>query len=65
MGFDHGSAFMAFDKAVRCLNQRFKDKFFIVDGTLLGCVRSDDFIHNDYDIDFGMWIEDYEPFDSG
>jgi hypothetical protein len=45
---------------VACLNESFRDRFFVIDGTLLGLVRSGDFIDGDYDIDFGMWIDDYD-----
>lgn len=34
-------------------------KFFLVSGTFLGCIREKNFISNDYDIDVGIWEEDY------
>ncbi|WP_172663967.1 hypothetical protein [Campylobacter ornithocola] len=33
--------------------------FFLVSGTFLGCIREGDFIGHDYDIDIGIWSEDY------
>ncbi|MBF7042043.1 LicD family protein [Campylobacter volucris] len=33
--------------------------FFLVSGTFLGCIRESDFIGYDYDIDIGIWSEDY------
>lgn len=33
--------------------------FFLVSGTFLGCIRDSDFIGYDYDIDIGIWSEDY------
>ncbi|EFM2999265.1 hypothetical protein HHI74_001346, partial [Campylobacter jejuni] len=34
-------------------------KFFLVSGTFLGCIRENNFILNDYDIDVGVWEEDF------
>lgn len=34
-------------------------KFFLVSGTFLGCIREKNFISNDYDIDVGIWNEDF------
>ncbi|EAL4711246.1 hypothetical protein DO002_02555 [Campylobacter lari] len=33
--------------------------FFLVSGTFLGCIREGDFMGHDYDIDIGIWSEDY------
>ncbi|MCV3549177.1 hypothetical protein L8X97_06935 [Campylobacter sp. CNRCH_2013_0671h] len=33
--------------------------FFLVSGTFLGCIREGDFLGHDYDIDIGIWSEDY------
>lgn len=49
-------------RAVACLDAAgFAGRYFVVDGTLLGLVREGGFISRDYDIDFGMWAEDYDP----
>lgn len=37
-----------------------KIKYFIDGGTLLGCVREQNQIPYDYDVDFGMFQEDYD-----
>lgn len=39
----------------------FGERYFVTDGTLLGLVREGGFIAADYDIDFGMWADDYDP----
>lgn len=36
-------------------------KHFIIDGTLLGAIRSGDFIDHDEDIDFGVFFEEWTP----
>ncbi|HHL22740.1 MAG TPA: hypothetical protein ENJ52_14605 [Aliiroseovarius sp.] len=61
MAFDHGAAFRAFRKTTECLDRNFAGKYFLIDGTLLGYARSGGFIPGDYDVDFGMFIEDYSP----
>ncbi|MCC8278400.1 LicD family protein [Campylobacter sp. VicNov18] len=33
--------------------------FFLVSGTFLGCIREKSFISTDYDIDIGVWEQDY------
>lgn len=61
MAFDHGKAFQAFRQVTKCLDANFAHKYFLIDGTLLGFARNGGFIPGDYDIDFGMWIEDFSP----
>ncbi|AJD05850.1 hypothetical protein [Campylobacter lari] len=34
--------------------------FFLVSGTFLGCIREGNFLGHDYDIDIGIWSEDYD-----
>lgn len=43
-----------------CLNGNYARKYFLIDGTLLGHTRNGGFIAGDYDIDIGMWIEDFD-----
>lgn len=61
IAMDQIKAEQAFSALVDCLNVRFRHKFFVVDGTLLGMMREGYFIKGDNDIDFAMWIEDYDP----
>lgn len=35
--------------------------FFVISGTFLGLIRDKNFIAHDYDIDFGMFEQDYTP----
>jgi hypothetical protein len=58
MAMDHELALVSLQKLVNCLDENFKNRFFLVDGTLLGLVRDGGFIVGDTDIDIGMWIED-------
>lgn len=56
---DHGAALQAIRRFVACLDPLAAGRYFIVDGTLLGLVREGGFIAGDYDVDFGIWAEDY------
>lgn len=59
---DSVAARETFIRVVACLDAAgFAGRYFVVDGTLLGLVREGGFISRDYDIDFGMWAEDYDP----
>ena len=59
---DRAEARDALIRFVTCLDASgFEGRYFVTDGTLLGLVREGGFIESDYDIDFGMWAEDYDP----
>ena len=46
---------------VKALDRHFSGQYFIAEGTLLGCIRDDDFITRDNDIDIGLWADAYDP----
>ncbi|TXE83640.1 hypothetical protein FPD46_01825 [Campylobacter peloridis] len=46
-------------KDIKKVFDSIKVKFFLVSGTFLGCIREGGFIGHDYDIDIGIWSEDY------
>ena len=59
---DPVAARQTFARVVACLDAAgFAGRYFVVDGTLLGLIREGGFITRDYDIDFGLWAEDYDP----
>lgn len=45
-----------------CLNE-LKLRYFLIDGTLLGLVRENDFIGHDLDVDMGVYMEDWSITD--
>ncbi|MCA9330202.1 LicD family protein [Candidatus Saccharibacteria bacterium] len=45
---------------VASLMEKYKCTYWLSDGTLLGAIRENNFIAHDYDIDLGVWAEDFD-----